>query len=142
MRASVSEGWYGGNSSGDLSVVLRSNSRAVALLAIRYVLDKGSRLAALAYSDGLPRTVAIPVHGKPSRSLAATRNRDEVGAAAAVGECVHGGDRITFELTTQTGPSACNQSSRESRELAVRVDRLRVESRPGKRTPALPVCEV
>lgn len=98
MRTYAFDGWSGRDSSDNLSVVLISNSRTGAVHAIRNVLDRESRLAALAYGVALPRTVAIPVHGKPSRSFAATRNRDDVAATAAVGECADAGNRITFEL--------------------------------------------
>ena len=127
-RPFLLDGWSGDERDGDRSVVWTDGRRASAVLSFKDIEKPVLRLSAMGYGNALPVNVNVLLNGSVVGAFAAPDGWQIIAVPLPPGSGSAAGEIVSFEFDRTAKPSQVNPQNRDSRDLALRVDRLWVAS--------------
>jgi len=127
-RPFLLDGWSGDERDGDRSVVWTNDKRASAVLSFKDIDKPVLRLSALGYGPALPSNVTVLLNGKPVGTFAAPESWQNIAIPMPPADYSAAGEIVSFEFERTVKPSSVSKHTNDSRDLALRVDRLWVAS--------------
>jgi hypothetical protein len=127
-RPYLIEGWSVDEHDGDRTVAWTNGPRASAVLSLMGVRKPILRLSGEGYNRALPLNVTVALNDKPVASFAAPDGWQNIAIPLPDVEYSATGNIVTFQFDRTAQPADDNPRSRDRRDLALRVDRIWVES--------------
>ena len=130
-RPLLLEGWSVDEVDGERTVVWSNGPRASAVLALQGIEKPVLRLSAHGYGMALPINVSVLINDVRVASFAAPDGWQDVAVPLPPRKQTATAEIVTFEFDRTAKPSDSNPKSGDTRDLALRVDRLWVEGQAG-----------
>lgn len=127
-RPFLLDGWSGDERDGERSVVWSEGSSASVVLSFHGIQQPILHLSAHGYGQALPINVNVDVDGKLITSFAAPDGWQDLSIPLRGTDPNATGEIVTFHFDHTAKPTDTNPKSHDSRDLALRVDRLWVEA--------------
>jgi phosphatidylinositol glycan class B len=127
-RPFLLEGWSGDERDGERSAVWSDGPRASLVLAFGGIAKPILRLSAQGYGRALPIAVSVSLNGNEVGAFAAPDGWQDIAVPLPIADYSTRGELLTFRFDHTERPSDHNPQSRDRRQLALRVDRIWVES--------------
>lgn len=127
-RSYLLEGWSGDEREAGRSAVWTDGDRASAILSFAGITKPVLRLTAKAYSRALPLEVSVTIDGTPAGAFAGPDGWQNLALALPEADYSGGAKVVTFNFSRTARVSDGNPESDDQRKLALRVDRIWVES--------------
>jgi len=124
-------GWSGDERDGERNAVWTDGPRASVVLSLAGIERPVLRLSALGYARALPIAVNVGINGKTVGAFAAPDGWQDIAVPLPPGHYSKEGDVIDLTFDRTLRPSERDSHSSDHRQLALRVDRLWVESEAG-----------
>ncbi len=125
-RPFLIEGWSADERDGERTVVWSNGSRASVVLSLKGIARPVVHLTAHGYSRALPINVTVSLNGNVVGAFAAPDGWQDIAVPMPAAAYSAAGEILTFDFDRTARPSDANQQSRDSRELALRIDGIRV----------------
>jgi GPI mannosyltransferase 3 len=133
-REFLLDGWSSNEHDGARSVVWSAGPRATAVLSLKGLKKPVLHLSAQGYSQALPINVTVSLNGEKVGIFAAPDGWQDISVPLPTREHDTDGEIVAFEFDRTARPSDMNPQSDDNRDLALRVDRLWVESEAEQQT--------
>jgi hypothetical protein len=127
-RAFLLDGWSGDEQDGERSVVWSNGRRASVALSLQGVKQPVLRLTAHGYAQALPISVSVHLNDERIGVFAAPESWQDISVPLPARDYSGTGEILSLDFDHTARPSIQDPQSRDSRDLALRVDRLWVES--------------
>lgn len=136
-RPFLLDGWSGDERDGSRNAAWTDGPRASVLLSLAGVVQPVLRLSAQGYSAALPIAVTVSLNGNPVGAFAAPDGWQNIAVPLPAGDYSPAGDLLELKFDHTLRPSVHNAQSNDSRQLALRVDRIWVESEAAENVNAM-----
>lgn len=127
-RPYLLEGWSGDERDGERSAVWSDGERASALLSFGSATRPALRLTARGYDRALPVNVDVTIDGASVGAFAAPEGWQTLTLPLPEGDYSGGSKVVSFQFDRTARVSDNDPHNQDHRQLALRVDRLWVES--------------
>lgn len=127
-RPYLLEGWSGDEREADRTTVWSEGERASVVLSFDDITKPILRLSAKGYSRALPVDVEVSIEGTRVGSFAAPDGWQNVGIPLPDGDYTGGSKVVSLAFSRTARPSDSNPESNDHRRLALRFDRIWVDS--------------
>jgi hypothetical protein len=126
-RPFLLDGWSEDEVEGERNTVWSNALGSSALLSLEGVQNPVLRLSAEGYGSALPINVSVSLNGKQVGAFAAPDGWQNISIPLPV-KGAGGGELVRFDFDRTGRPSDHNPGSADHRDLALRVDRMWIES--------------
>jgi hypothetical protein len=127
-RPLLLEGWSGDERDGERTSVWTNAPRASVLLSLAGIAEPVLRIRALAYARALPINVTVFLNKERVGGFAARDGWQNVAVPLPRQGTAGSSELVTLEFDRTVRPSDGNPNSTDHRSLALRVDRMWIES--------------
>lgn len=127
-RPFLLEGWSADEREGDRTAVWTDGPRSSVLLSLSGMARPILRLSTLGYQHALPIAVKVSLNGRAVGAFAAPDGWQDIAVPLPPGDYSPDGELIELTFDHTLRPSEHNPQSPDSRQLALRVDRIWVEA--------------
>jgi hypothetical protein len=127
-RPFLLEGWSGDERDGERDAIWSNGPRASVVLSLKGITKPILRLSAQGYGRALPIGVKVTLNGKTVGAFAAPDSWQTISVPLPNAAYTDPGELLAFEFDHTRRPTDDNPKSHDQRALALRVDRIWVES--------------
>jgi GPI mannosyltransferase 3 len=127
-RPYLLEGWSGDERDADRTTVWSDGERASVVLSFDEITKPMLRLSAKGYSRALPIDIEVSIEGTRVGSFAAPDGWQNVGIPLPEGDYTGGSKVVSLAFSRTARAADSNPQSNDHRRLALRVDRIWVDS--------------